>query len=1190
MKRKGPTLIERQMQRIAANMTARRPAPKPAKRKKRRAKAAPVEPTPAPPPNLTVLDGGKKRLVVTDELVARARARLPRNPVERRDKASIANPFRFPEFPKQVLDSVEKSLAMDNALAGIVDYAASAWQGQYLYGSAFFEGMTFLGYTYLAELAQRPEYRKISERIASDMTRKWIKLQSTGDEESEGTKSDRIKAIEDELTRLSAQDKFRELAEQDGFFGRAHLFFDMGDEGAELASSIGDGRSPATAIKVTKAHPLRAIRTVEPIWCYPMQYNSNNPLAPDWYKPQVWNVMGQNVHRSRIVPFVGREVPDMLKPAYAFGGLALSQMAKPYVDNWLRTRQSVSDLIHAFSINGLKTNMDQTLTPEGNALFNRIDLFNLMRDNRGAFVIDKNTEEWFQFNTPLGTLDALQAQAQEQMASVVSIPLVILLGISPHGLNASSEGEIRIYYDWIEAYQEKLFRAPLTTLIDFVQLSIFGNIDPQVTFQFEPLWSMTEKEQSEVDKNHAEADKTRIDSGVLHPVEVRQRLAADPASPYPELDVDDVPEPPMADGEGGPGAPGPGGPGGNPSNGPGDPGDDLGDDPGDDENQHGPEGETLRDPLGRAFLRQEGQDEGPRHERDRMSEEDLKGSVQRVVDIPDEAIRETVKQSGGKESLADKLIARKQDMAKRFGVKPSKAADEAPFDESKHKRDKDGKFASGSGGGGGGASAESDKPEPGKTAPAFGGLYKFIGSNAKENHDATVKSVIEKPVQKGIHYRRMLKHLIKEAGKHGTSDGSINELKGKLAAALAKAAVKAEKIAIAQPDKAAAMNAIAEKAKAAQAKLTASPAATAETAAEYEVKKVMSQQGAGLYEVLDALTVEQKAELDQKYGSIGGAIKKLTGASAAAKPAPAPAPAAEPTGYSGFSQTANMINANGHYSHLTKAKEIVKAGVQAGMPYQTILKTLSKVQADQLAANYGTIPTAYQKSVAYHQQAKQQAQQVATQAAQEAAQKQSEKDELHAYAKELGVADADAAAFQGLAQMMGLSPKNAKAKLASFESRAKQAGMKDLHGFEAAMLAAYTGSAYGRVNKALRNGTWTAQQHVYVNTVNKALKKLPPYEGVTRRGTTLNKTDQAKYVVGNVTEERAFTSTSTGSGFDGNTRYTITGKSGRDISKISNYQHEGEVLFPARTFFRVTKVEGQPGGDMHVHMEEVEVW
>jgi hypothetical protein len=59
--------------------------------------------------------------------------------------------------------------------------------------------------------------------------------------------------------------------------------------------------------------------------------------------------------------------------------------------------------------------------------------------------------------TPRWALSMLQAQAQEQMAAVSSIPLVKLLGIAPTGLNASSDGEIRVFYDYIHALQQSIF-------------------------------------------------------------------------------------------------------------------------------------------------------------------------------------------------------------------------------------------------------------------------------------------------------------------------------------------------------------------------------------------------------------------------------------------------------------------------------------------------------------------------------------------------------------------------------------------------------------------------------------------------------------------------------------------------------------------------------------------------------------
>src|SRR6266567_3166637 len=93
-------------------------------------------------------------------------------------------------------------------------------------------------------------------------------------------------------------------------------------------------------------------------------------------------------------------------------------------------------------------------------------------------ALNKETEEFENVSASLGTLDQLQAQTQEHMASVSRIPLVKLLGISPAGLNASSEGEIETFDDTINAGQEALIRPNLTRLLHFVQLNLWGAIDP----------------------------------------------------------------------------------------------------------------------------------------------------------------------------------------------------------------------------------------------------------------------------------------------------------------------------------------------------------------------------------------------------------------------------------------------------------------------------------------------------------------------------------------------------------------------------------------------------------------------------------------------------------------------------------------------------------------------------------------
>lgn len=444
--------------------------------------------------------------------------------------------YSLPKHPPGVVPADSPTMAMDTAVSDVQTWANSLALNGY-----WTEGITFLGYAYLAELAQRPEYRVISETIASEMTRKWIRFTSKADDDK--AKEDRIKELDAEFKRLNVRDLFCRATEQDGFFGRGHIYIDTGDTDhpEELKKSIGDGWDALSKAKLAKK-PIKALRTVEAIWCYPTSYNSNDPLAPNWYRPDSWYVQGKEVHASRLITFIGREVPDILKPTYSFGGLSMSQMAKPYVDNWLETRQSVNDIIHQFVIPVLSTNMQTSVQDDGDQLFRRAKFFNLVRDNRGLMILDKDSEEFQNVSAPLGSLDQLQAQAQEHMAAVSHIPTVKLLGIQPAGLNASSEDQMRVFYDYVHAYQEHLFRDKIKRLMGLVMITLWGEPDEDIDFEFEPLWALSEEQAATKRKTEAETGQILIDAGVISQEEERQRLAADADSGYSSIDVDEVPD------------------------------------------------------------------------------------------------------------------------------------------------------------------------------------------------------------------------------------------------------------------------------------------------------------------------------------------------------------------------------------------------------------------------------------------------------------------------------------------------------------------------------------------------------------------------------------------------------------------------------------------------------------------------
>ena len=431
-----------------------------------------------------------------------------------------------------------RGMAMDAGFDGMGGQAG-LWAYAETWGVG--TGYAFVGYPYLAQLTQIPEYRRPTEIIAKEMTREWIKLVST----SEDGNTDRLKLIEQEFKRLGVQAAFEKAAEYDGFFGGGHLYLDFGkDDPVEMRSKL-----VVDPGKVNRKNPLKYIKPIEPMWLYPNAYNSMTPWKEDFFRPETWFVMANEVHTSRLINFISRPVPDILKPSYMFRGMSLSQMLIPYVNRWLRTVQSVNDLINAFSVMGIKVNMAEIMNQSGREnLATRLGMFNATRDNRGLFVLDKETEEFFNTSVPLGSLDKLQAQAQEHMSGVTGIPLIKMFGITPTGLNASSEGEIRVFYDWIKAQQEEMFGPALSYLLSIVQLSLFDEIDDTIGFEFNPLWQPDEATKAATRKADADTAAIYIDRSVIDPAEERERLARAPESIYSGLDLNVMP-PPIDEGD-----------------------------------------------------------------------------------------------------------------------------------------------------------------------------------------------------------------------------------------------------------------------------------------------------------------------------------------------------------------------------------------------------------------------------------------------------------------------------------------------------------------------------------------------------------------------------------------------------------------------------------------------------------------
>ncbi|MCI1697804.1 MULTISPECIES: DUF1073 domain-containing protein [Acetobacter] len=473
--------------------------------------------------------GGKRRLGLSALSGFGGHALEEPSPTIQDRAAALFLPY---QPPRGVRGAGAAALAMDEGLGA---YASA----QYGMVSSFVEqGLAFKGYPTLAAMMLRAEFRKPVEIIAREATRAWIRFRCNGVQADATQTAARLRAVEVEFQRLHVRDVVRRQIVHGLGFGVGHIW--VGLRGVPL-NDAGQAVPLCLTPHGMARGQLERLVNIDPIWTTPNSYNADNPLRADYYRPADWWVQGVLVNSSRLLSVVPFEVPDILKPAFNFGGLALPQMLETYVHNFLRTRQSVSDMVSNFATKILKTDMSGTMQSDTGVQYADIDAqsvtarvaaMNAWQSNNGTFVLDRESEDFDIKSAPLSGLAELQAQSQEFMAGIPGIPLVKLFGIQPQGLNASSQGEIRVFYDEIAAFQEAHMAPVLRALFHLVQLNLWGRIDPDLDFEFVPLWQMSEQEAAAVEKTKTDMDTANILSGKITPHEARAREAADAQSLY----------------------------------------------------------------------------------------------------------------------------------------------------------------------------------------------------------------------------------------------------------------------------------------------------------------------------------------------------------------------------------------------------------------------------------------------------------------------------------------------------------------------------------------------------------------------------------------------------------------------------------------------------------------------------------
>jgi len=232
------------------------------------------------------------------------------------------------------------------------------------------------------------------------------------------------------------------------------------------------------------------------------------------------------VHASRLIVFPGLRTSR--RKAQENNGWGLSELERAYNAlqaynaNWGAVGNILQDASQGvFKVQGL---VDMIASGNKQALLERLELVDVSRSVARSLLLDAETESFERRDTTMSGLPDLLDRTMLRLAAAARMPVAVLMGREPAGLNATGESDIRNWYDTLDAERNHRLRPRLDRLLRILfraKKGPTGGVEPSSwNVRFPPLWQPTPKELADIRKVQADTDAVRISSGVLSAEEV----------------------------------------------------------------------------------------------------------------------------------------------------------------------------------------------------------------------------------------------------------------------------------------------------------------------------------------------------------------------------------------------------------------------------------------------------------------------------------------------------------------------------------------------------------------------------------------------------------------------------------------------------------------------------------------------
>jgi phage-related protein (TIGR01555 family) len=257
-------------------------------------------------------------------------------------------------------------------------------------------------------------------------------------------------------------------------------------------------------------------------------------IGPDYGLPRFYDTITNapalpqmRIHHTRCIRLDGVKLPYWQKVAENLWGMSVIERLYDRLVAFDSATAGASQLVHKAWFRTLTIDKLRDIIAAGgpafNAMVNNVDIIRRYQAQEGLTLIDSR-DKFEVHRTTFAGLDDLLLQFGQQLSGALQIPLVRLFGQSPAGLNATGESDIRNYYDSINQLQERDMRRALELLLDVTMRSEGIGKPDGFTWEFSPLWQLSDKEKADVAQQYSTAIINAHDANLIGDKTAMQEL------------------------------------------------------------------------------------------------------------------------------------------------------------------------------------------------------------------------------------------------------------------------------------------------------------------------------------------------------------------------------------------------------------------------------------------------------------------------------------------------------------------------------------------------------------------------------------------------------------------------------------------------------------------------------------------